>query len=59
MRRLKPEIPILLLSGGFDAAEKLEYVDACVSKLDSVAVIEDKIAELLLRESGPGAALNS
>jgi len=49
MRGLKPQVPILLLSGSTDVPDGIEYVDEYLSKLEPVAVIEEKIAELLLR----------
>jgi len=53
MRRIKPEVPILLLSGSADLPEGIEHVDDYLSKLEPVSVIEDKIAKLLQQhESG-------
>jgi len=47
MRLLQPDVPILLLSASSDVSEGTEHVDAYLSKLEPVGVVEDKIAELL------------
>jgi len=47
MRQVKPTVPILLLSGSADVPEGIEYVDDYLSKLEPVAVVEKKIAQLL------------
>lgn len=52
MRLVKPDVPILLLSVSSDVPEGTEHVDAYLSKLEPVGVIEEKIAELLLRRRG-------
>jgi CheY-like chemotaxis protein len=52
MRLLKPDVPILLLSASSDVPEGTEHVDAYLSKLEPVGVIEDKIAELLQPRGG-------
>ncbi len=52
MRQLKPQVPILLLSGSADVPDGIEYVDAYLSKLEPVTVIEAKITELLRRQEG-------
>lgn len=52
MRLLKPDVPILLLSASSDVPEGTEHVDAYLSKLEPVVVIEDKIAELLRPRGG-------
>jgi len=49
MRGLKPQVPILLLSGSTDVPDGIECVDGYLSKLEPVAAIEKKIAELLHR----------
>jgi DNA-binding response OmpR family regulator len=46
MRLVKADVPILLLSGS-DAPGVTEHVDDYLSKLEPLAVIEAKIAELL------------
>ncbi|MGA2369256.1 MAG: response regulator [Candidatus Korobacteraceae bacterium] len=51
MRLAKPNVPILLLSASADKPEGTEHVDAFLSKLEPTGVIEDKIAELLRRQS--------
>ena len=51
VRKLKPSIPILLLSGACEVVEDLEHVDGYLSKLEPIAVVENKIAELLQRGS--------
>lgn len=53
MRGLKPQVPILLLSGSAGIPDGIEYVDDYISKLEPVMVIEEKIAELLGRQA-PG-----
>ena len=50
MRQVKPEVPILLLSGSTDTPPGIEVVDGYLSKLEPVAVIEAKIMELLRRQ---------
>jgi len=53
MRKVKPHVPILLLSGSAEMPAGIEYVDSYLSKLEPVSVIENKIAELMRnRESG-------
>ncbi len=52
MRLVNPDVPILLLSASSDVPEGTEYVDAYLSKLEPVAVIEEKIRELLQRRVG-------
>jgi DNA-binding response OmpR family regulator len=47
MHSLKPQVPILLLSGSADVPDGTEYVDSYLSKLEPVEVIEAKIKELL------------
>jgi CheY-like chemotaxis protein len=49
MRSLKPQVPILLLSGSPNTPEGIEHVDGYISKLAPVMLIEEKIAELLRR----------
>ena len=53
IRGLKPQVPILLLSGSADVPDGVEQVDDYLSKLEPVAVIEAKIAELLQRQQPP------
>ncbi len=53
MRRVKPDVPLLLLSGSGDVPSGLEHVDDYLFKLEPIAVVERKIAELLQRR-GPG-----
>lgn len=47
MRQLKPQIPILLLSGAAEQLPGLEHVDCQLSKLEEFSIIDDTIAELL------------
>lgn len=47
MRQVKPEVPILLLSASGDVPEGTEYADAYLSKMEPVAVVEEKILALL------------
>ena len=49
MRQVRPDVPILLLSGSADMPPGIEYVDDYLSKLEPVSVIEHKIAELRRR----------
>jgi DNA-binding response OmpR family regulator len=49
MRQFKTDVLMLLLSGTNDLPEGTEYVDAHLSKLEPVTVIEEKITELLRR----------
>ena len=51
MRLVKADVPILLLSGS-EVPEDTRHVDDCLSKLEPLAVIEEKIAELLQRRGG-------
>jgi len=53
MRQVKPEVPILLLSGSGDVPEGTEHVDHYLSKLAPVAEIEKKIVELLGGRGAP------
>ena len=53
MRQIKPEVPILLLSGSSDLPPGREHVDDYFCKLEPVHVIERKIAELLQRRKAP------
>src|SRR5271165_4959561 len=53
MRGVKPRVPILLLSGSPDVPDGIEYVDAYISKLAPVMLIEQKIAELLRTQALP------
>lgn len=53
IRGLKPQVPILLLSGSADVPDGIEHVDDYLSKLEPVAVIEAKIEELLRRQQPP------
>ncbi|MGA2902975.1 MAG: response regulator [Candidatus Korobacteraceae bacterium] len=54
MRLVKADVPILLLSGS-EVPEDTRHVDDCLSKLEPLAVIEEKIAELLQRPGRPMA----
>lgn len=51
MRELKPEMPILLLSGSGEVLHGIEYVDKYLCKLDSIDTIEKSIAELIRRRA--------
>lgn len=53
MRGVKPRVPILLLSGSAGIPDGIEHVDAYISKLEPVMLIEEKIAELLGRQGPP------
>jgi CheY-like chemotaxis protein len=49
IRRVKPDLPILLLSGSGELPQGVEHVDRYLCKLDSVEVIEKSINELMGR----------
>lgn len=55
MKVLKPQLPIVLLSGAIEMPEGAEYADAFVSKLDSrdklIGVIEDLLDRGALPQS--------
>jgi CheY-like chemotaxis protein len=53
IRGLKPQLPILLLSGSAEVPDGIEHVDDYLSKLEPVSVIEQKIAELLRKQQAP------
>jgi DNA-binding NtrC family response regulator len=49
MKKLKPNVPIVIISGLVDAPEGIEHVDLLISKADSPPEILQKISGLLNR----------
>src|ERR1035441_6868573 len=49
MKKLKPEVPIVIISGLVDAPEGMEHADLFICKGDSPPEILQKISELLNR----------
>ena len=47
MKKLKPDVPIVIISGLVDAPEGIEHADLFISKADSPPEVLQKIAELL------------
>jgi CheY-like chemotaxis protein len=47
MKRLKPEVPIAIISGMVEAPEGMEHADLFISKTDSPPQVLQKISELL------------
>lgn len=47
MKKLKPDIPIVIISGVVDAPEGMEHADLFICKTDSPPEVLRKIAELL------------
>ena len=47
MRKLKPAVPIVIISGLVDAPEGMEHADLFISKADSPPEVLRKISELL------------
>jgi CheY-like chemotaxis protein len=47
MKTLRPELPIVLLSGAVDRPEGSEYADAFICKAEPPGILFKKIAELL------------
>ena len=47
MKRLKPDVPIAIISGLVEAPERIEHADLFISKTDSPPEIFQKIARLL------------
>jgi CheY-like chemotaxis protein len=47
MKRDKPEVPIILLSGAIDCPDDAAAIDAFISKADSPSTMLEKISELL------------
>ena len=53
MKRIRPELTVILLSGGDVPAQALAYVDACIHKLDASTELLPTIATLCSRISAP------
>jgi CheY-like chemotaxis protein len=49
MKKLKPEVPIVIISGLVEEPEGMEHVDLFISKVDSPPQVLRKISELLKR----------
>ena len=47
MRKLKPDVPIAIISGLVEAPEGIEHADLFISKTDSPPEVLQKISELL------------
>ena len=47
MKKLKPEVPIAIISGLVDAPDGMEYADLFICKADSPQDVLQKISELL------------
>jgi CheY-like chemotaxis protein len=47
MKKLKPDVPIVIISGLVDAPEGIEHADLFISKADSPPEVLQKISELL------------
>jgi hypothetical protein len=47
MKRLKPDVPIAIISGLVEAPEGIEQADLFISKADSPPQVLQKISELL------------
>ena len=51
MKKLKPEVPIAIISGLVDAPEGMEHADLFISKASSPSEVLQRISELLNRYS--------
>jgi DNA-binding NtrC family response regulator len=47
MKRLKPDVPVVILSGAAEVPEGVENADLFVTKLESIPVMLEEIARLL------------
>ena len=47
MKKLKPDVPIVIISGLPEAPEGMEYADLFISKANPVPYVLQKISELL------------
>jgi len=47
MKALKPEVPILIISGAFEKPDGLEFTDGFLSKCEPPEILLDAIASLL------------
>ncbi len=47
MKKLKPDVPIAIISGLLEAPEGIEHADLFISKTDSPPEVLQKISELL------------
>ncbi len=56
MKKLKPQIPIVIMSGMVDAPEGMEHADLFICKTDTPQEVLRKIAELVSRSSQHNAA---
>ena len=56
MKRLKPTVPIIVLSGTTDTLEGMEYIDAFISKAEGPESLLAKVAQLFARSEAAGAS---
>jgi CheY-like chemotaxis protein len=56
MKALRPELPIVLLSGAVECPEDADYVDAFICKAEPPSVLFDTVARLLNPRSAKQAA---
>lgn len=55
LRRLKPDIPILILSGTSEIPADIEHADAFLSKLEGPKVFLEKVVDMLAKTRKTGA----
>ena len=53
MKQLKPEVPILIISGAVDRPVGLEFTDGFLTKCQPPEVLLDTIARLLVKSAPP------
>ena len=56
MKALRPELPIVLLSGAVECPEDADYIDAFICKAEPPQVLFDTIARLLTKPLANGQA---
>lgn len=54
MKALKPQVPILIVSGAEEAPAGLEFADGFLSKLDGPDALLERMASLLEKKRGYG-----
>ena len=52
MKKLRPEVPIAIISGAIEIPDGMEHADVFISKLDSPPEVLQKVSELLKRAWG-------
>lgn len=52
MKRLKPDVPVAILSGATELPEGVEQADLFISKLEPTSVVLERIGELLHKTGG-------